>query len=289
MRAGAPSRTAQHNALFRALEARRPVGARIADDRLAVRFLPLKFRVIAEVARARPIRRLVEEVIDRRWPGPRAGVVLRTRLVDDAIAEALTGADQVLILGAGFDTRSYRLPGMDAARVFEVDHPSTQALKERTVRRAIGSIPANVTFVPVEFGRDDLEGAVRAAGFQAAARTIVLWEGVTNYLTADAVDGTFRSIASLVDAGSPVLFTYIERAMLDGTKAFDGATESSEHVQRVGEPYTFGFHPDEVPAYLAERGFDLVWDTNVPDAAERYRVDRPNGYAYYHVCLARRH
>ncbi len=281
MRAGRPSRTAQHNALFRALDARRAAPDRIAGDTLAVRFLPPAFRLVAEAARFRAVRRFVETFIDRRWPGPRDGVVARTRLIDDEVRALLPDVAQVLLLGAGFDTRAYRLTGMEGVRVFEVDHPSTQVGKRRTVGRV-----DHVTFVPVQFGRDDLETALTSSGFLAAARTLVLWEGVTNYLTAASVDATFATLARLLADGSHVLFTYVDRGLLDGSRAFAGATESSRHVRRVGEPYTFGLDPCAVGAYLAERGFELVWDIAVPEAASRYGIEL-DGYAYYHVVRAR--
>jgi methyltransferase (TIGR00027 family) len=178
---------------------------------------------------------------------------------------------------------------MRARITFEVDHPSTQAVKRRVVRRAAASAP-NVRFVPVEFGRDDLADALTHAGHHRDERTLVIWEGVTNYLTADAVNTTFGTIARVVPSGSPVVFTYIDRRMLDGTLSFEGASESAKHVDRVGEPYTFGFDPSEVRGYLAPRGFELLSDTTVADAAARYMGNGASkGYAYYHVVEARKH
>jgi methyltransferase (TIGR00027 family) len=288
MKDGRASRTAQHNALFRALDARRPPGERVADDRLAVRFLPTEFRLLAELARVGPVRRGLEAFIDRRWPGPREGVVARTRYIDEIVVAHAARVQQIVVLGAGLDTRAYRLAALANVRTFEVDHPSTQATKRRIVRRAVDT--RNVAFVGVEFGRDDLAAALSRAGYRADARTLVLWEGVTNYLTADAVDDTFDAVAALVGGGAPVVFTYIDRGMLDGTSDFAGAGESAAHVERVGEPYTFGFAPDELSAYLSDRGFDLVSDTSVADAVRRYSDPKHAslGYAYYHVVEAAR-
>ena len=112
MQAGKPSRTARQNALFRALEARRGAAVRITDDQFAVRFLSPEFRVLAELARLPPLRRLIEVVIDHQWPCVRPGVVARTRLIDDTVLGAIGTVEQVLVLGAGFDTRPYRLHGM---------------------------------------------------------------------------------------------------------------------------------------------------------------------------------
>ncbi len=289
MRTGQPSRTARQNALFRALEARRPSSDRVADDPLAVRFLTPEFRVLAEAGRMPPARRLIESVIDRRWPCVRAGVVARTRLIDERVAAALPGVQQVLILGAGFDTRAYRLAQLREAAVFEVDHPATQAAKRRILLRGSGQIPANVRFVPVVFGADDPATELAGRGFVSGAPTLVLWEGVTNYLDSASVDATFRFLASAIAPGSPVLFTYVDRAMLDRSAVFEGAATTLRAVRRVGEPFTFGLDPREVPGYLADRGFELESDTVVRDAAERlYPAGAcPSAPAYYHVAESR--
>jgi methyltransferase (TIGR00027 family) len=287
MRKGRASRTAQQNALFRALEARRRPQHRVADDRLARSFLPLEFRLLDEAARLPVARRLIEAFIDKRWPGPRPGLVVRTRLIDDLVAKSATQTEQVLFLGAGFDTRPYRLNVLENAKVYEVDHPDTQSKKRSRLISALGSVPERITFVPVDFGRDQLVPALAAAGFRSGQRSLVVWEGVTNYLSAEAVDATFRALAPLLAPTSPLVVTYIDRRMLEGSVDFVGAHRSAEHVRSVGEPYTFGFHPDELRSYLAERGFALELDEAVPDAAPRYGV-QISGYAYYHVAVARK-
>jgi methyltransferase (TIGR00027 family) len=290
MREGQPSRTAAQNALFRALESRRPASGRVADDPLAVRFLTPEFRVLAGLARIPAARRLLEGFIDRRWPCVRGGVVARTRLIDEKVAAELPRVRQAVILGAGFDSRAYRLPAMRRVRVFEVDHPATQAAKRRVVRRAAGEPSDRIRFVPVVFGTDDPAGRLAASGFEPGAPTLVLWEGVTNYLGPEAVDATFRFLARAVGPGSPVLFTYVDRGIIDGTARFEGAQTTLRAVRRVGEPFTFGLNPPEVAGYLAERGFGLEWDTAVSDAAALlYPAGAcPSAPAYYHVAGARR-
>lgn len=290
MREGKPSRTAVQNALFRALETRRPASGRVADDPLAARFLTPEFRLLADLARIPPARRLIEGFIDHRWPCVRGGVVARTRLIDEKIAAELPRVRQAVILGAGFDSRAYRLPSMRRVAVFEVDHPATQAAKRRVVQRSAGERAAEVRFVPVVFGTDDPAASLAGAGFERGAPTLVLWEGVTNYLDAAAVDATFRFLAEAVGPGSPAVFTYVDRGIIDGTARFDGAQTTLRAVRRVGEPFTFGLDPAEVPGYLTDRGFGLEWDTTVSDAAARlYPAGAcPSVPAYYHVAGARR-
>jgi len=275
MEPGKPSRTAQHNALFRALERRLP--RPLVDDPWAGRFLRGRYR-LASLLPAGAVAR----AIDRRWPGPRAAVVVRTRYIDDAMNAALAaGLDQVVILGAGLDSRAHRLSGIERAAVFEVDHPSTQAMK----RAVVGRQPRHLRYVPLDFACGRLDDVLPAAGFQAGVRTMFVWEGVTNYLDDASVDATLRFIAR---SGTAALLTYVDRAILDGSGGFEGAAESSAYVRRLGEPFTFGLDPHEVPAYLRDRGLDLVEDLPLSEAAARYYPSgRPPVSAYYHVVSAR--
>lgn len=275
MQAGRPSRTAQHNALFRAIEQRLPQP--LFEDPWARRFLRGRYRLIGMLPAA-PVARF----IDRRWPGPRAAVSVRTRYLDDAIRAALSdGLDQLVILGAGFDSRAYRLPGIERARVFEVDHPTTQAMKRAVVRRQAG----HVRYVPLDFARDALGDALRAAGFEPDLRTLFVWEGVTNYLDEASVDATLRFVAR---SGTALLFTYIDRAILDGSAHFTGAAESIDHVRKLGEPFTYGLDPQQLEAHLGERGLELVDDVALSEVADRYYgADRPVVSSFYHVVTAR--
>jgi methyltransferase (TIGR00027 family) len=275
MQSDRPSRTAQHNALFRAIEQRLPEP--LFADPFARRFLRGRYRLAALLPAAALAR-----AIDARWPGPRAAVCVRTRWIDDAIGAAqAAGLDQLVLLGAGFDARAHRLPGIERVRVFEVDHPATQAMK----RRVVGATPAHVTYVPVVFGRDALPDALANAGLRADQRTLLLWEGVTNYLDESTIDATLRFAAS---AGQALLFTYVDRAVIDGEKLFEGGPESVAHVKKLGEPFTFGFDPAELPAYLGARGLELEEDWPLSEAARRYYPEAgPPVSAYYHVVSAR--
>ncbi|MEU4214983.1 SAM-dependent methyltransferase [Actinoplanes sp. NPDC026623] len=266
------SRSAEHVTLFRALESARGRD-KIFDDPYAVKFLPGPYRLVARLARVPAIGRQVEHYIDERWPaGPRASAVARTRLIDDLVGEAFAdGAGQVLLLGAGYDSRAYRLAAMGSARVFEIDHPATQKTKLRFIRAHVRpDRRAHVRFVPVDLDRDDLATALREHGFAGRERTVVVWEGVTNYLTGHAVDATLRGLAGLTAGGSRLIFTYVDRAALDGTGGFSGVEEWHAAVRRNGEPWTFGFDPDELARYLSERGMRLSLDMSAHAAADRY-------------------
>src|SRR5215831_19480524 len=174
MREGHASRTAEQNALFRALESSRPERERICDDPLARHFLTWPFTLVIRLTAIPRVRTFVCSFIDRRWPGVRTSVVARTRLIDDVIADALTDIEQLVILGAGFDSRAYRLSRLRDIDVFEVDHPDTQAAKRAVLTRLLGVLPERVRFVSVDFTRDDLASAMSRAGYRESARTFIL-------------------------------------------------------------------------------------------------------------------
>ncbi len=278
-------------ALFRALEScRRPRGERLFQDPLAVAFLRPPLRLAVLLAQVPLLGRIVPRFIDYRWPGARSSGVARTRLIDDLLAAALAGGvQQVVLLGAGFDCRAHRLPGIDRSRVFEIDRPATLAAKQARLRRRLPRLPGHVVFVEADLEHEDLEPVLRTAGFDPSACAFFVWEGVTNYLTTDAVDATLRRVAALAAPGSRLLFTYVHRGLLDGSIAFPGGRRLSRTLRRIGEPWTFGLDPAEVSGFLAQRGFRLLEDWGAADYRARYlgrRADRLRGYEFYRAALA---
>jgi methyltransferase (TIGR00027 family) len=292
MRENEASRTAEYMALFRALESIRAPGTRLFEDPLAGEFLSARYKLALGLARVPVSGRLVPRYIDARWPGPRAAGVVRTRMIDDAFEQALRdGIETVLVLGAGFDSRAYRIPGAREARVFEVDHPSTQKHKRAVVERVTGGDPAHVTWVEIDFNEERLGEALERAEYPKGSRALVLWEGVVSYLTADAVDATLAEIAALTGSGSRLVVTYQQRSAIDGAERFEGAAQTNAAVERAGEPFTFGWDPGEIGPALAEHGFELIEDLATAEAAERYLPplgrDEPVS-SFYRVARAER-
>jgi O-methyltransferase involved in polyketide biosynthesis len=195
----------------------------------------------------------------------------------------------VVILWAGFDCRAYRIAGIERTRVFEVDHPDTSAEKRRRLRQVFPSVPAHVQFVATDFDHRQLEELMANAGYDPARRTFFSWEGVTNYLTASAIDVTFRWVATAA-RGSQVAFTYVHRRVLDDPQAFAGTGRLFRTLRRTRESWTFGLDPAEVPGYLAVRGLDLLEDPGAVDYRARYlrgRGREMRGYEFYRIALAR--
>jgi len=290
MRQGEASRTAEFMALFRAIESSGPTGSRLFDDPLARLFLQPSLQLVLRLSRLPLVGGIIPAFIDWAWPGARSSGVARTRFIDDLLRSALTdGIEQVVILGAGFDCRAYRLPGLDRTCVFEVDHPDTLAEKRKCLLRAFSSLPPHVRFVETDFNERQFERAMALAGYDPTRRTFFIWEGVTNYLTEAAVDAMLRWFATAA-SGSQVCFTYVHRRVLEKSEAFEGTQRLFRTLQRTGEPWTFGLEPSEVRTYLAARGLELVDDLRAAEYRSRYltgRGGRTRGYEFYRIAVAR--
>lgn len=274
-------------ALFRAMETSRVGNKRLFVDPFAAGFLRPSLKLALDLARLPVIGKGITKFIDYRWPGARSSGVARTRFIDDLMTEALEGGfEQVVILGAGFDARPYRLPHPGAVRFFEVDQPNTSQAKRRIIKERLGILPSDVAFVETDFNRQALAPVLEHAGFRAHQPTFLVWEGVTNYLTERAVDATLRWVRSCA-ASSRLVFTYMDKKVLTAPTSFPGARQLSETLARAGERWTFGLDPAEVREYLAARGLELVDDVGAADYRTRYLSCAGEGYEFYHVAVAR--
>jgi methyltransferase (TIGR00027 family) len=285
--AGQQSRTAQYAAFFRALESRRPARHRLFDDPLAVAFLDRSLRAAVVAAGLPVVGRALPRLLDRWIPGPRPSAVVRTRLIDDALRSAVSaGVEQVVILGAGFDTRAYRMPELRRLAVFEVDHPDTQAAKLHVLEAELDTWPAQVTFVPVDLDRDQLPNVLTDAGLRSGLATFTIWEGVASYLTPPAVDATVRWARSVSGPGSHLMLTYVHRGLVDKTLQFPHAAAWVRSVARAGEPFVFGFDPADLPDYLTQRGWDFVADVSTTEALVRYGLPSRRVPSFYRIAHA---
>jgi methyltransferase (TIGR00027 family) len=284
------SRTAQSMATFRALESARPKGARSFSDPFAAGFLSPTTRALVRIAEQfPPLMGLLVKLIDRRWPGARPSGVARTTMIDWAIREACTeGAKQVVILGAGYDARPYRMEELKETRVFEVDRLETQRIKQECLSRVLRPLPPQVTFVEMDFREQSLARTLTRSGFESRRRTFFIWEGVTHYLDAEAVDATMRFVGSCA-AGGRIAFTYIHRGLLDGSGTFTISPNVVRLLKHAGEPWKFGFYPAELRAYLRERGLELIEDLGAVEYGARFMgatKEQMKGYDFYHVAIA---
>jgi methyltransferase (TIGR00027 family) len=259
-----PSFTAAWVAACRGLAVLLPPAAHIAEDPFGVRFGGRVASAMARVGALAP--GLASGVVTRVPPLARSILYMqvRTRAIDDALLDFVDhGGRQIVILGAGFDCRAARFRhDLAEATVFEVDHPATQQRKRAVLAGAGGADAAGpVRYLAWDFEQQPMSAlgaALAAEGHDAAAPTLFLWEGVTMYLTEDAIDATVAAVRALSAPGSALVFTYFERGSFEQPRA--DRRLIAAFVARVGEPFRFGWDPAALPAWLAARGFALVSD-----------------------------
>jgi methyltransferase (TIGR00027 family) len=223
-------------------------------DNLSQVFLPFPARLLIGIP---PLRRLF---LNRLAPkGLPEYVLARTRIFDDAFVTALEeGFSQIVLLGAGFDTRPLRFDDRNhGTRIFELDMPKTQDAKLDVYWHKQVTAPENITFVPIDFDRQDIGDALRAAGYKDGEKTLFLWEGVTMYVTEEAVEGTLDFIGGSAASGSVLVFDYVRADVLGGKSALYGDRNAAKTVADAGEAWTFGLEEDEVSRLLSDHGLEL--------------------------------
>jgi len=276
----AASKTAEYVALYRALETTEHRRAPLFHDPFARRFLSRGLVVALRASQLPAVRPLLERYADARAPGARTSAIARTAFLDDVVRDAIRGgARQLVLLGAGFDCRGHRLAELANTVVFEVDRADTQARK----RALVPATGRDVRYVAVDFERDELGAALVSAGWNAAERSVILWEGVTNYLTEGAVRSVLTWIGRTCAAGSTLAFTYIHAGVLRGD--FDGGDRIRGNVARLGEPWTFGIDPAELAAFVGSCGLALRGDIGADDYRKRYLGAISPGYGFYRIAV----
>lgn len=241
------------------------------------------------------LRRLIKPITARVLPGGYWYETVRTKAMDEVVLEELAaGADQLVILGAGFDSRAYRFrEELEGKGAFEVDHPTTSRLKRERVTGIFGELPEHVGYVAVDFEHDDLAECLRESGFDDRARTIFVWSGVSMYITEEAVRGVLDFVREHSGPGSAIVFDYIFREFLEGDDTYFGASQLRRLVERQGEPFRFGVPEGEIGEFLDQHGLVLERHHTASDMPERYLVDSSGKiagrtYECGGLCVARR-
>ena len=261
------SGTAKATAFMRALAAYDPRKEIRGNDYLAEIFLeeeqkkPLKDPAI----RAWVMR-------NRIAPGAYEFMIARTAFFDRIVEQALKeNLDQVVLLGAGYDSRPYRFGEfIQDTKLFELDAKPTQQRKKEYLQQAEISISKQISFVPVNFETDNLRDVLTEAGFSREKKALFIWEGVTYYLSAEVVDHMLAFVRSNSPSGSSIAFDYA--SISNEALNEDGAKELRKHMQsrHSNEPTKFGIRTGKIEAFLAERGFEVIEHLTSPDMHEKY-------------------
>lgn len=248
--------------------------APLVRDPWAARLLPATGRFVAALTRLALVRRALQSATDRKIDGGWANFLCRKRYIDDQLRTALiNGVDAVVILGAGYDTRAFRLPELAGIPVCEVDQPSNTARRAAALRRTFGRIPSDITLLPIDFETDDLADGLQRAGFGPQRRTFYVWEAVSQYLTESAVRRTLAYLAQAAP-GSGLAFTFVRQDFLTGEHTYGAEGAHRQFVVKSGL-WRFGLNPADVAPLLAEYGWREVDQAGSAEYADRYL--RPAG------------
>ena len=274
---GQISWTAQATCEYRAIAALSPDSRVKGGDFLAAQFCGT-LRLPREYEAAR-------DVIDDN-PEAQAGyfyVNARTHHVDEQlVVAAREGITQVVVLGAGFDSRAYRFhDAYPNVMFFEVDLPAMISAKQSVVARVLGKLPQYVRYVPVDFDARTLDSELPAAGYDSAEKSLFIVEGVTMYVNLAGDEATLEFIRRHSPAGSRLVFDYVLRRVVEGD--FEGlyaASTQAKALARIGEPFVTGWTPAEIHRILQQHGLRVVRDLDDGELTRRYLIGsngKPDG------------
>ena len=263
---GLPSKTSILTAASRAIASRDPNPQTRCPDSIAEKFVQredLDLLVGSNIAAMWDLR--WEEVLRRETAAgryPYISQTLRTMHIDSKVRTAVAeGIDELIILGAGLDSRAYRMTKeLAKTRVLSYTFPPTQEYKKRRVNAALGTVPPNVTYVGIDFAKQTLDEVLSAAGHRASAKALFLMEGVMVYIPADAVTSTLRFVSRNSAPGGGIVFDYFDRRLLDGEGQTPLYKANAQLFRSWGEPQTFGIWGYASRGFAQEHGLRMQSD-----------------------------
>lgn len=267
--AGPGSKTAMGVLLARFFESQKPEDERICYDPYAVYFINPE---ILEWGTHHPDEaRIMQDQLDRFFPGRNNSIVARVRFFDDFVKKSIDeGIEQLVILGAGYDSRAYRIEGLKKIKTFEVDHPTTQNIKMEKIKMILGSLPGHVVYVPCNLETEDFGQRLTDMGYNWHVKTLFLMEGLLMYLQPKAVDEILSFIVKNSGKNSSILFDYFPQSAVDGSSKLESGRNIRNQVSQLGEPFKFGIKEGTVETFLTQRGFTQTCNVTIEDCKKAY-------------------
>jgi len=208
-------------------------------------------------------------------PGMYEYVVARTKYIDSVFQNAMESEfDQILIFGAGFDSRGVRFSDLNKkTKIFELDAPMTQEAKINQLKNRRIEINSNIIFISIDFNKESLEEKLSGSGFDKNEKTLFLLEGLTMYLDHEAIDNTFKIIDQFAGKDSEIVFDYIYSSVLRGENLYYGESEVFKGVKDRGEPWSFGIEKGEIESFLKDKKLKLIQNLNSEDLENEFFKD----------------
>ncbi len=268
-KARSSSKTAEGIATLRLHESQRPEGERICYDPYAVHFISPE---ILEWIASNPDKvKASWEQRERILPGIDNSVIARVRYFDDFVKRSVDeGLEQLVILGAGYDSRACRIEGLKKIKVFEVDHPAMQAVKIEKIKEIFGSLPDHVTYTPADLGREDFGQKLLEMGYSQSKKTLFLMEGLLYYLPPEIVNKILSFISKNSGKDSAIIFDYYPQSVVDGSCELEVGRNLYNQLIQYGEPLRFGIKEGSIEVFLMERGFSKIQNVTSDDYKKAY-------------------
>jgi methyltransferase (TIGR00027 family) len=260
-----PSKMAEVVALIRAGESEKPEDERICYDPYAICFASPE--MLEFMARDPEKYKAEREQMERNLPGYTNSVVARVRYFDDIIKlSAQKGLEQLVIMGAGYDTRAYRIEELEKVHVFEVDHPDTIEVKKDKIKEIFGIIPAHVTYVPADLEVEKLDLRLAESGYDKTKKTLFAMEGLIYYLPPEAVDELLSFIVHSSGEKSAVVFDY---GRVKPDNMAHKYNNGYKFAKKRGEPVKSSIN-EPIEKFLSERGFYKIQNMESEDYKKAY-------------------
>jgi methyltransferase (TIGR00027 family) len=265
------SGTAEGVAYMRYYESLRPIEKRICNDYIAYQLTSWWVKAAAIIAKPFPTS-FMDWAFEKKGIGVSGFIAVRTRAFDEFILKgAQSGCRQLVILGAGLDSRAYRFKDeLAGIRVFEVDHPLSQAVKKKRLEKCFGNLPEHVSYVPVDFNSDDLFERLGAFGYDPGLPGVFTMEGVVEYLPEESVRETLAAVIRNSGRGSSLIMDYVYRAAIDGRIKNRVISHMNSLKFIFNEPVLFGIENGEAVSFLRNVGFDRAEDFTPKKLYETY-------------------
>jgi methyltransferase (TIGR00027 family) len=269
-----PSKTAMGTTLFRSMANIEFCNNKFGSDHLAKYFLPTLFRFLIKIKRFRT------RIKHRSPNGMYEFFLARTQYFDNLFLEALKKSiPQIVLLGAGYDSRAYRFANQNNnTRIFELDISTTQRRKIKLLKKAKIVSPDNIKFVSINFNKDSLEDVLSKAGFDRNKQTLFIWEGVTYYLEPDSINTTLESIKKMSHERSSLAFDYLIQIRPEDAYKYYGVQAGREFMAKnsPNERTKFLIEEGKIDTFLSQRGFYTVEHLNNNEIERKYLLDENN-------------
>ena len=250
-----------------AIEQNYPKEERIIQDAIASQFISGSGRFWVYLTKINGIRNWIVNMTEKAIQGGWSCFLVRKRYIDERLVQEVdqNGINAIVNLGAGFDTRLYRLPEVQHIPSWEVDQAVNINTKRERLQKVFKEVPNHVKLVPINFLEQEIGDALEEQGYLGEAKTFFIWEAVSQYLDETAVNKTFDFFAK-APTGSKLAFTYVPKDFITGENLYG----AEKFYKRVATLWHFGFNPNELAAYLNNFGWQLIEDLSYAELNNRY-------------------